>query len=84
MGQRKTYTRELKIEAAENELLHHLRDALDAESAVDEGVFAFVLFRDALKILFKQNLEVIDTARPVHPPSGRGDWKGQLSSHIAL
>ncbi len=64
------------VVTAKNELLNHLGDPLDTESAVDDSVFAFVLLRDALKILFKQNLEVIDTARSVHPPGDRGDQKG--------
>ena len=37
---------------AENKFLNHLGDPLDTESAVDDSIFAFVLFRDALKILF--------------------------------
>jgi len=41
----------------------------------DESVFAFVLFRDALKMLFKQILEVTDTAWPVHPLGDRCDRK---------
>ena len=60
---------------AKNELLNHLGDPLDTESAVDDSVFAFVLFSDALKILFKQNLKVIDSSRPVYPLSDRGDRK---------
>lgn len=64
------------VVAANNELLNHLGDPLDTESAVDDSVFAFILFRDALKMLFKQNLEVIDTARPVHPLGNWDDRKG--------
>ena len=65
----------LGIVAAENELFHHLGDAPDTESAVDNGVFAFVLFRDALKMLFEQNLKSIDSTRPVHPLGDRGELK---------
>ena len=61
---------------AKNELLNHIGDSLDTESAVDDSVFAFVVFCDALKMLFKQNLDVIDTARPVHPLGDRCDRKG--------
>jgi len=61
---------------AKNELLNHLGDPLDTESAVDDSVFAFVLFRDALKMLLKQNLKSIDSTRPVHPFGDRGDRKG--------
>jgi hypothetical protein len=56
----------LGVVAAENELLHHLADALDAESAVDDSVFAFVLLRDALRIALEQKLEGVDSARTVH------------------
>jgi len=35
---------------AKNELLNHLGDPLATETAVDDSVFAFVLFSDALKI----------------------------------
>jgi hypothetical protein len=66
----------LGVVPAKNELLNDLGDSLDTESAVDDSVFAFVLFSDALKILSKQELEVIDTARPVHPLGDRGDRKG--------
>ena len=60
----------------------YLGDSLDTESAVDDSVFVFVLFRNALKMLFEQNLEVVDAARPVHPLGDRCDRKGSLSSHI--
>ena len=66
----------LGVVPAENELLHHLGDPLDTESAVDDSVFAFVLFSDALKMLFKQNLKDIDPTRPVHPLRDRCDRKG--------
>ena len=66
----------LGVVPAENKLLHHLGDPLDTESAVDDSVFAFVLFSDALKILFKQDLEFIDAVRPVHSSGDRGDRKG--------
>ena len=61
---------------AKNELLNHLGDPLDTESAVDDSELAFVLFRDALKMLLKQNLKSIDSTRPVHPFGDRGDRKG--------
>ena len=38
---------------AKNELLNHLGDPLDTESAVDDSVFAFILFHDALKMFFE-------------------------------
>ena len=66
----------LGVVPAKNELLNHLGDPLDTETAVDSGVFAFILFHDALKMLFKQHLKVIDTARPVHPLGDRCDRKG--------
>ena len=39
--------------SAKDELLNHLGDPLDTESAVDDGVFAFILFHDALKMFFE-------------------------------
>ena len=66
----------LGVVSAKNELLNYLGDSLDTESVVDDSVFAFVLFSDALKMFFKQNLEVIDAARAVHPLGDRGDRKG--------
>ncbi len=65
----------LGVVAAKNKLFNHLGDPLDTESAVDDSVFAFVLFSDALKILFKQNLKDIDPARPVYPLRDRGELK---------
>ncbi len=61
---------------AKNKLLNHLGDPFDTESSVDDSVFAFVLIREALKMLFKQTLEDIDSTRPVHPLGDRGDRKG--------
>ena len=69
---------------AKNELLNRLGDPLDTESAVDDSELAFILFHDALKMLFKQNLEVIDPTRPVHPLGNWGDRKGSLRLHIEL
>ena len=43
----------LGVVAAKNELLNRLGDPLDTESAVDDSVFAFISFRDALKMFFK-------------------------------
>jgi len=74
----------LGVVSAKNKLLDHLGDPLDTESAVDDSVFAFVLFCDALKLLFKQNLKVIDSTRPVHPLGDRSDRKGELRLHIEL
>ena len=42
----------LGVVPAKNELLNHLGDPLDTETAVDDSVLAFVLFSDALKMLF--------------------------------
>ena len=64
------------VVTAKNELLNHLGDPLDTESAVDDSELALVLFRDALKMLLKQNLKSIDSTRPVHPFGDRGDRKG--------
>jgi hypothetical protein len=64
------------VVTAKNELLNHLGDPLDTESAVDDSELAFVLFRDALKMLLKQNLKSIDSTRPVHPLGNWGDRKG--------
>ena len=74
----------LGVIAAENEALHHLGDALDAESAVDDRVFGFVVIRETLKMLFEQKLEGIDPARLVHPRCDRGERKAQLVSHIDI
>jgi hypothetical protein len=41
----------LGVVPAKNELLNHLGHSFDTESAVDDSVFAFVLFNDALKML---------------------------------
>jgi hypothetical protein len=38
----------LGVVATENELLHHLGDALDAETPVDHGVLGFVLIGEAI------------------------------------
>jgi hypothetical protein len=72
----------LGVVTAKNELLNHFGDPLDTESAADDSELAFILLDDALKMHFKQNLEVIDTARPVHPLGNRRDRKGSLSLHI--
>ena len=45
-----------RVVAEKIELLNHIRDPLDTESAVDDSVFAFILLSDALKILSKKNL----------------------------
>ena len=65
-----------RIVPAENELLHHLGNPLDSESAIDNRVLVFVPIGDALKILFKQKLEDIDSARLVHRLRDRGELKG--------
>ena len=61
---------------AESELLHHLGDALDSETAVDGRVLVFVLIGQTLKMLFEQKLEGIDPARVVHPLGDRSELKG--------
>ena len=61
---------------AKNELLYHLGDPLDSESAIDDRVLVFVPIGDALKILFNQKLEDIDSTRPVHRLRDRCDLKG--------
>ena len=65
----------LSIVAAENELLHHLGDALEAETPIDDRVFGFVLVRQALEMPLEQTLEGIDPARLVHPRRDRGELK---------
>jgi hypothetical protein len=42
----------LGIVAAENELLHHLGDALEAKTPVDDRMLGLVLIREVLKMLF--------------------------------
>ena len=69
---------------AKNKLLHHLGDPLDSESAIDDGVFAFVLFSDALKIELEQQLDGVDSTRPVHRLCEVGKRKGGLSIHIEV
>ena len=66
----------LGVVPAENELLNHLGDALDAKTPVDDGVLVFVLIREALKMLFEQTLEDIDSTRLVHCLRDRGELKG--------
>ena len=66
----------LIVVAAENDLLHHFRHALDAETPVDHGMLGFVLIGDALKMLLEQTLEGIDPARLVHSLVDRGELKG--------
>ena len=74
----------LGVVPAKNELLHHLGDPLDSESAIDDGVFAFVLFSDALKIELEQQLNGVDSTRPVHRLCEVGKRKGGLSMHIEV
>ena len=71
----------LGVVAAENELLHHLGDALDAESAVDDSVFASVLPRHALKVALEQKLQGIDSTWTVYRLGGLGKREGCLSLH---
>jgi len=66
----------LGVVTAENELLHHLGDALDAETPVDDRVLFFVLIGEALKMLLEQKLEDVDSARLVHPLRERGELEG--------
>jgi hypothetical protein len=65
----------LGVVAAENELFHHLGDALDAKTPVDDRVLGFVLLREALKMLFEQMLEDVDSARLVGLLGNRGELK---------
>ena len=74
----------LGVVPAENKLLHHLGDPLDSESAIDDGVFAFVLFSDALKTALEQQLNGVDSTRPVHRLCEVGKRKGGLSMHIEV
>ena len=66
----------LGLVSAENEPLHHLGDALDAEAPVDDRILGFVLIREALEMLLEQKLEGIDPARLVHSRRDRGELKG--------
>ncbi len=66
----------LIVVAAENELLHHLDDTLDSESAIDDRVVVFILISQALKMLLEQKLKGTDPARLVRPPRDRGERKG--------
>jgi len=66
----------LSVVAAENELFHHLGDALDAETPIDDRVLGLVLIDEALKMLFEQTLEGIDPARLVRPCRDWGERKG--------
>jgi len=74
----------LGVVPAENKLLHHLRDSLDAETAVDDGVLVFVLSGDALKMFLEQKLNWIDPAWLIDCLTRRGKLKGCLSLHIEL
>jgi len=65
-----------RVVAAENELLHHLGDPLDAEAPIDDRVFGFVLIGEVLKMLLEQALEDVDPTRLVHPRRDRGERKG--------
>ena len=65
----------LGVVPAKNELLHHLGDAPDAETPVDDRVLGFVLIGEALKMLFEQTLEDVDSARLVHPFRDWGELK---------
>ena len=74
----------LGVVSAENELFHNLCNALDAVSTVDEGVFAFVLLSDALKMALAQQLDGVDFSRPVHRLCEVGKRKVGLSMHIEV
>jgi len=74
----------LGIAPAQNELVYHLADTLDAESTVDEGVLAFVLSRDALKVALEQKLKGIDPARTVHCRADGGKRKRCLNMHSGI
>jgi len=66
----------LGVVPAENELLRHLRDALDAKPSVDYGVLLFVLIGEALKMLLEQELDDVDSSRLIHRLRDRGELKG--------
>ena len=66
----------LGIVSAENELLYHLCDTLDTESAVDDSILVFVLIGDALKMVLEQELDGGVSSRPVHRLRDRSDLKG--------
>ena len=57
-------------------LLHYLCDALDAEMAVNGGVFVFVVIGDALKIFLEQELDGVDSSWPVHCLRDRCELQG--------
>ena len=66
----------LGVVTAENELLHHLGDALDAEPTVNDRVLVFVLIGEALKMLLEQKLENVDSSRLIGRFLRRGELKG--------
>jgi hypothetical protein len=66
----------LGIVSAADELLHHLRDTLDAEAAVDDGVFVLVLISETLEVFFEQELDGVDSPRQVDRLLDRSDLKG--------
>ena len=66
----------LRVVAAENELLHHLGDALDAEPTVNDRVLVLVLIGEALKMLLEQKLENVDSSRLIGRFLRRGELKG--------
>jgi hypothetical protein len=66
----------LGVVAAENELLHHLGDPLDAETPVDDRVLGFVLIGQALEMPLEQKQEGGNPTRLVHSLGDRGELKG--------
>jgi hypothetical protein len=56
--------------------LHHLADPLDAEAPIDDRMLGFVLISEALKMLFEQPLEDVDSARLAQSLGDRGELKG--------
>ena len=66
----------LRVVAAENELFHHLGDALDAEPTVNDRVLVLVLIGEALKMLPEQKLETVDSSRLIGRFLRRGELKG--------
>lgn len=66
----------LGIVSAADELLHHLHDTLDAEAAVDDGVFVLVLISETLEVFFEQELDGVDSPRQVDRLLDRSDLKG--------
>jgi len=74
----------LGVVPAQDELVYYLADALDAESTVNAGVLAFVLFGDTLKMALEQKLKGVDPARTVHCRAEGGKRKRCLNVHSEI